>query len=88
MEGFLKYLNEEMTQERPEMLPEIAVHYEHLDSRFPDWVRISFTDGSTAVYDVRTEQPAPLIRENIRIIRKWKTGYQYQQPPRRRRGRK
>ena len=68
---------------RPEMMPEIVTHYED-GSRIPDCIRVSFADGSTAVYDLRAEMPAPIIRENIRIIRSWKTGYQYQQPKRRR----
>lgn len=86
MDDFLRDMKKEMTEERVAMLPEIVAHYEHPGSRIPDWVRISFADGSTAVYEVRTEQPAPQIMKSIRIIRKWKTGYQYQQP--RRRGRK
>lgn len=77
----------DMEIKRPEMLPEVVTQYESEYSTKPDSIRVSFADGSTAVYDLRAEMPAPMIRENIEIIRKWKTGYQYQ-PPRRRRAKR
>ena len=58
--------------------------YEHESSKYPEQIRVSFADGHTAVYDMRVDQPAPVIMENIRIIRKWKQGY-VNQPERRRR---
>lgn len=60
--------------------------YEHEFSRHQEKIRVSFKDGSTAVYDLRVEQPHPVIVENIKIIRKWKQGY-VNQPKRRRRNR-
>ena len=70
------------------MLPEPLPTYEHKDSRIPDRIRMSFSDGTTAIYDLHTDQPAPVIYENIRIIRKMKVGYQaatkHQYRPRRR----
>ena len=42
------------------------------DCEIPEALRVSFSDGSTAVYDLRIQQPAPQILENIRIIRKWR----------------
>ena len=68
---------------RPKMLPEPVPYYDHDWSEHPDSVRISFDDGSTAVYDIRVEQPHPIIRENIRIIRRMQVGYL----PKRRRNR-
>ena len=68
---------------RPKMLPEPVLYYDHDWSEHPDSVRISFDDGSTAVYDIRVEQPHPIIRENIRIIRRMQVGY----PTKRRRNR-
>ena len=62
-------------EKRPKMLPNPAPNYERDSSKYPDSVRISFKDGHTAVYDIRIEQPAPVIIENIKIIRKWKQGY-------------
>lgn len=53
---------------RPEILPEVVPYYSHDYSVHPDMVRISFADGSTAVYDLRIDQPHPLVLENIRII--------------------
>ena len=70
--------------DRPEPLAEVVPYYDHEFSKHPDHIRVSFADGSTAVYDLRTEQPHPVIVENIRIIRKWKQGY-LNQPARRRR---
>ena len=68
---------------RLEPLPEVVPIYEHEYDGHPDSIRVSFEDGSTAVYDIRREQPHPIIVENIRIIRKW-NGYN-KQPMRRRR---
>ena len=69
---------------RPELLPEAVPYYDHDFSVHPDSIRVSFKDGSTAVYDLRAEQPHPVIIQNIKIIRKWKQGY-VNIPPRRRR---
>ena len=70
---------------RPEMLPEAVPYYEHDWSVHPDAIRISFSDGSTAIYDIRVEQPHPIILENVKIIRRM-NGYVNQ--PARRRGKK
>lgn len=63
-------------EKRPEIMPSVLPIYEYECSEIPEKIRVSFADGQTAVYELRTEQPAPVIIENIRIIRKWKTGYQ------------
>ena len=68
---------------RPQILDKPLPMYDHEWSELPDRVRISFDNGRTAVYDLRMEQPAPVIVENIKIIRKWR-GY-VNQPARRRR---
>ena len=84
-ETFLEYLirREKEIEKRPEILPKPMPIYEHDCSKYPDQIRVSFSDGSTAVYDIHTDQPAPVIIENIKIIRKWKQGYK-NQPMRRR----
>lgn len=69
---------------RLEPLPEVVPIWEHGFDGLPDAVRVSFEDGSTAVYEIRREQPHPIIVENINIIRKWNNGYN-NQPMRRRR---
>ena len=71
---------------RPTILPKPMPVYEYAYSEYPELIRISFSDGTTAVYELRTDQPHPVIMENIKIIRKWKTGY-VNQPARRRRRR-
>ena len=71
---------------RPTILPKPVPVYEYEHSEYPELIRISFSDGTTAVYELRTDQPHPVIMENIKIIRKWKTGY-VNQPARRRRRR-
>lgn len=69
---------------RPSILPETVSYYDYDISKYPDRIRMSFDDGRTIIYEARVEMPAPVIMENIRIIRKWKQGY-VNQPLRRRR---
>lgn len=71
------------TPERPAMLGKMVPIYDHNTSKHPDRIRVSFDDGSTAVYAIDVEQPHPLVVESIRIIRKWNS-YNHQ-PMRRRR---
>ena len=71
---------------KPTIMPKPMPMYERDSSEYPEMIRVSFSDGSTAVYELRVEQPAPVIIENIKIIRKWKQGY-VNQPERRRRRR-
>lgn len=61
--------------ERPEMMPEVVPHYAYESSRVPESIRVSFADGSTAVYQLDVKMPPPQFTESIRIIRKWRTGY-------------
>ena len=70
--------------ERPDILPKVVPIYERENSLYPDAVRVSFANGRTIEYDIFEEQPAPQIQASIEIIQKWNTGYQYQQPKRRR----
>ncbi len=70
---------------RPDMMAEAVPYYASDYSAYPEKIRVSFRDGSTQIYELRVEQPHPIIMENIRIIRKW-NGYIYQ--PKRRRDRK
>ena len=70
---------------RPKILDKVVPIYDRDVSRHPDSIRVSFEDGTTAVYDIRTEQPHPVIVENIEIIRRWNNGYMHQPEKRRRR---
>ena len=69
---------------RPKALDKVVPIYEHDGSRLPDAVRVSFEDGSTAVYDIHVDQPHPACVECITVIREWNNGYN-NQPMRRRR---
>ena len=68
------------TDRHPRMLPEPLQIYS-FGGKYPDILRVSFADGKTKVYDLRVEQPHPLIEENIRIIRKMVVGYQAKREP-------
>ena len=68
---------------RPGMLEKPVEIYDHEISRYPDRLKVSFMDGRTQIYELKTEQPHPVIVENIEIIRKWKQGY-VNKPARRR----
>ena len=64
---------------RPNMLEKPVEIYDSEESKYPDRLRVSFANGHTAVYELRVEQPAPVILENIQIIRRMKNGYQCKQ---------
>lgn len=66
----------EIGKTRPEILDKVVPIYEHEYSVLPDRIRVLFADGRTMIYDIHMDQPAPVIIENIRIIRKMKEGYQ------------
>ena len=76
----------EIGKQRPEILGKVVPIYEHDYSVLPEKIRVLFMDGRTAIYDIHMDQPAPVIVQNIRMIRKMKQGYVNQ--PRRRRRRK
>lgn len=83
-DDFKEWKPAERDNSRPEPMPKIVPYYERGTSRMPEQIRVSFSDGSTAIYDLHTDQPAPVIIENIKIIRRMKQGY-VNQPARRRR---
>lgn len=69
--------------ERPEALPKVVTTYRGKHSRYPEQVRVSFKDGNTFVFEMRVEQPAPVIAEKVEVI-DIRIGY----PARRRRWRR
>ena len=71
MQGRLKRMERRMRPNRPRPMPTATMEYADDSSRVPDTIRVSFEDGTTAIYDRREDQPAPLLYESIRIIRKW-----------------
>lgn len=70
---------------RPNPLAEVVPYYKHDFSVHPDQIRVSFEDGSTAVYDLRMDQPHPLVLKNIEIMRETKRRIGYVNQPLRRR---
>ena len=76
-------------EKRPEILPKPATVYEHEYSEIPERIRVSFSDGRTAVYELRVDQPHPLVIKNIEIMKETKKkitmGYVNQPEIRRRR---
>lgn len=73
--------------ERPKPLPGVVSYYDHATSFHPDRIRMSFSDGSTAVYEIRHDQPHPLVLKNIEIMKETKQNIKqgYVNNPRRRR---
>lgn len=65
---------ERIKRSRPKILDRILPVYETDQTQYPNSIRVSFDDGTTAVYDQRVTMPNPLLIKNISIIRKWK-GY-------------
>ena len=76
----------EIGKTRPGILGKVVPIYEHDYSVLPDRIRVLFDDGRTMIYDIHTDQPAPVIVQNIKLIRKMKQGYVNQPSRRRRRG--
>lgn len=75
-DGFLEFLiqKEKKNQMRPEV-QEVVPYYENDGSIYPERVRIVFRNGKTKIFDLHAEMPAPVIMENIRIIRRMEVGY-------------
>ena len=74
----------EIGKNRPEIMGKVVPIYEHDYSVLPEKIRVLFMDGRTMIYDIHIDQPAPVIVQNIKLIRKMKQGY-VNQPARRRR---
>ena len=56
---------------KPTILPKPVPSYEHDFSEYPELIRVSFSDGMTAVYCLQPASPAPVFRENVEL----RTGY-------------
>ena len=63
-----------MMPRRPRPLPDASYEYSDISSRVPDTIRVPFEDGTTAVYTLKNDQPAPILYRNIEIIQSWQ-GY-------------
>lgn len=58
LHGFKHEAKPRRRNKRPEIMPEPKGYYIHGD-KYPDTVRISFSDGHTETYDRRISQPSP-----------------------------
>lgn len=47
--------------DRPKALDKVVSYYVDQLGRYPSSVRVSFGNGVTAVYDLRVEQPKPVV---------------------------
>lgn len=74
----------EIGKKRPEIMGKVVPIYEHDYSVLPEKIRVLFMNGQTIVYDIHIDQPAPVIVQNIKLIRKMRQGY-VNKPERRRR---
>ena len=46
------------------------------NSTYPDQLKVCFKDGSTQIYDIRIQQPHPIVKRNLEIIRNMCVGYE------------
>lgn len=61
-------------QKRPEILDKPVGYYDDQNSRVPETIRVSFSDGTTAVYELRIKQPEPRFDLNLA---RYAVGYKY-----------
>lgn len=54
------------TVTRPAILLGLLAYYRNQFSKIPESIRVSFRNGTTAVYDLHVQQPAPVIWEHSR----------------------
>lgn len=59
---------------RPKLLGKVLPVYESDYTQYPESIRVSFEDGTTAVYEQKVTMPNPLLIRSIDIIKSW-NGY-------------
>ena len=57
------------------MLPEPLQIYA-MNGPYPDQLRVSFTDGSTQIYDLRVKQPKPMLKKDLDEFSEICVGYE------------
>ena len=57
------------------MLPEPLQIYA-MNGPYPDQLRVSFTDGSTQIYDLRVKQPKPVLKNSLDEFSEICVGYE------------
>lgn len=53
-----------MKKNPPKILPNPLPIYPS-NGPYPDMLRVSFSDGSTQIYDLRVTQPKPILKEQL-----------------------
>ena len=53
-------------------LPHVHGYYEHEDSKYPETIRVAFSDGKTVKYRIDIEQPHPCFLDSMELIDKMK----------------
>ena len=59
----------------PKMLPEPLQIYS-MNGKYPDILRVSFNDGSTQIYDLRVQQPEPVLKDQLDHFSELCVGYE------------
>ena len=62
----------------PKMLPEPLQIYS-MHGPYPDLLRVSFTDGSTQIYELHVKQPKPVLADELNKFTELCIGYERKQ---------
>ena len=68
-----RYRAFQKTVKRPDPMDRYLTTYQGKFSRYPELVRLSFMDGTTAVYQLKVDQPEPVFLKRTRRC----LGYKY-----------
>ena len=61
-----------MSEARVLPLPKVLGKWEHDDSKYPETIIVSFSNGKTVKYRIDVEQPHPCFLETMELIGKMK----------------
>lgn len=61
-----------MSEIRVMPLPKVHGEWEHEDSRYPETIKVSFSDGRVVTYRIDVQQPHPCFLESMDLIGKMK----------------
>ena len=61
-----------MSEARVIPLPKVHGEWEHDDSRYPETIKVSFSDGKVVTYRIDVRQPHPCFLETMELIGKMK----------------
>lgn len=46
-------------------IPKVEAFWKHDFSKYPDFIKVAMTDGKVITYDIRVEQPAPVMTDAL-----------------------